>query len=306
MKDISRLGLGCMGMRLSNRESSLETIQLALKKGIKLFNTGEFYANGESEMVLGEGLRKIPRNQFYVSCKFGMLVKPGGGFYGIDVNPWNVRSHLAYSLARLGLDYIDLYQPIRLDESVPIEELMKALKEVVEEGFVKHIGLTNIDASTLRRACAIYPVHTVEVEYNLMNRAVEKDLFTAAKELGVNVLAYGALGHGLISEKILNRVSPFEVNDNENMIRQIESVKSLKNIASRKGTTITKLAIAWTLAKYPYVSTLVGTTNPQHLNEAIHALDIELSNDDIKEIERAFKDNGYTKDYRFKDGKAIN
>lgn len=149
MSEIKRLGLGCMGMNLSNKPRSIETIRCALVQGITLFDTGEFYGGGESELVLREALAGVPRDKYFLSVKFGVLSKPGGGIYGLDIKPFNVKAHLAYSMHRLGLDYIDLYQPARMDGTVPVEELMGALLECVKEG---SIGLTQIPAETLDRA----------------------------------------------------------------------------------------------------------------------------------------------------------
>lgn len=172
MVDMKRLGLGCMGMNLSNKDRSIETIHYALDHGVTLLNTGEFYGGGESEMVLREALLGVPRDKYFISVKFGVLPKPGGGIYGLDVKPWNVKAHLAYSLHRLGLDYVDLYEPARMDETIPVEELIGALEECVKGGYVRHIGLTQLSPENLERAAKVHTIHTFEANYSVINRAI--------------------------------------------------------------------------------------------------------------------------------------
>lgn len=311
MVNINRLGLGCMGMNRSNERRSIDTIRAALDAGITLFNTGEFYGAGESELVVGEALKGVPRDRYFLSVKFGVLPQPGGGIYGLDVKPFNVKAHLVYSLKRLGLDYVDLYQPARMDESVPVEELTAALADLVKEGYVRHIGLTQIGPETLRRANAVHPVHTAELEYSLAERGVEKETLETARGLGVNVLAFGALAHGLLSDRVLEDAArphiPTGMFAPENLPANRELVRALKKIAEEKETTVSNLALAWTFAKYPFVSSLIGTTSPAHLNESIEALKLDLTEEDVKRIERAFpaeqvKGAGM-RNFVFRDGK---
>jgi len=291
MAEISRLGLGTMGMSIvRNPENSIKTIHKALDEGITLFNTGEFYNASESELVVGQALKGIDRDKYFLSVKFGVLPSPEGGIYGLDVKPFNVKGHLTYSLRRLGLDYIDLYQPARQDTTVPVEELVGAIAEQVKAGYVKHIGLSMVDAETLRRACAVHPIHTVEMEYSLINRSIEKKLIDTAKELGVKVLAFGTVGHGLLTERALN--APANPNARGLLAPQFREqnlamVRKLKEIADEKGCNLSQLALAWSLAKYDNVQSLIGTTSPDHLQESIDALKINLSAEDIAAIETA-------------------
>lgn len=281
-----------MGMNRSNARRSVDTIRAALDAGITLFNTGEFYGAGESELVVGEALKGVPRDRYFLSVKFGVLPQPGGGIYGLDVRPFNVKAHLVYSLKRLGLDYVDLYQPARMDEAVPVEELTAALADLVKEGYVRHIGLTQIGPETLRRANAVHPIHTAELEYSLAERGVEKEMLETARGLGVHVLAFGALAHGLLSDRVLDDAArphiPTGMFAPENLPANRELVRALKKIAEEKETTVSNLALAWTFAKYPFVSSLVGTTSPAHLNESIEALKLDLTEEDVQRIERAF------------------
>ena len=292
MIELNRLGLGTMGMSIvRNPENSVKTIHAALDAGITLFNTGEFYNGSESELIVGQALKGINHDDYFLSVKFGVLPSPEGGIYGLDVKPHNVKGHLTYSLRRLGLDYIDLYQPARQDTTVPVEDLVGAIADQVQAGYVKHIGLSMVDAETLRRACAVHPIHTVEMEYSLVERGIEKELIAAAKELGVKVLAFGTVGHGLLRDDILTApakprrawgmMAPEHRENNLAMIRKV------KELADEKGVTLSQLALAWSLAKYDHVQSLIGTTNPAHLQAAIDALSIELSAEDIARIETA-------------------
>lgn len=313
MVSLDRLGLGTMGMSSArNPEDSIRTIRTALDEGITLFNTGEFYSAGESEMITGQALKGVDRDKYFLSVKFGVLPSPEGGIYGLDVRPYNVKSHLTYSLRRLGLDYIDLYQPARQDTEVPVEELVGSIADLVKAGYVKHIGLSEVDAETLRRAHKVHPIHTVEIEYSLSERKIEKELIETARELGVKILAYGTIGHGLFADRVLedgfhsaylerSYLSPANRETNMAMLR------GLKKIADEKGCTMAQLSLAWSLAKYPHVQSLVGTTNPNNLRSNIEALKIELTPEDITNIETVFDHTKVLgkgmRDYVFTDGK---
>ena len=304
--DIKRLGLGCMGMNLSNKDRSVETIHYALEQGITLLNTGEFYGGGESEMVLREALAGVPRDSYFLSVKFGVLPKPGGGIYGLDVKPFNVKAHLAYSMHRLGIDYIDLYQPARMDETVPIEELIGALEECVKEGYIGNIGLTQIPAQTLEKAAKVHSIHTVELDYSLANRRIETNgILETAKNNHIDVLAFGVLAHGLLSERAFSNTATGRPGlftpDNTCM------VYDLKVIADEKKTTIEKLAQAYIYAKHPDMSVLIGTTSKEHLQDSIDALSLELTSNDIQRIEEIFMPDKVQgigmRDFVFRDGR---
>ena len=313
MQQISRLGLGCMGMSRKNEENSIRTIHTAIDKGITLLNTGNFYNSGESEIVVGQALKSVPRNKYFLSVKFGVLFGPGGGIYGLDVNPFHIGAQLNYSLHRLGLEYVDLYQPARMDTAIPIEKIMEVLVGLKEKGFIRNIGLTEIDAETLRRAHKIHPVHTVELEYSLIGRDIEKDLIPTARELGVRILTFGSLGHGLLNDRTLegkaSGVMRSPMLSPENLPKNLPLVRELKEFATRKGVSLSQLMTAWTLAKLPDASTLIGTTSSEHLQENIDALALELSREDMNEIEEiAISHKVFGNDMRqliFKNGIAI-
>ena len=292
MTDIKRLGLGCMSMRRQNEEKSIRTIHAALDAGITLFNTGDFYGSGESELVVGKALKNVPRDKYFLSVKFGVLNKPNGQIYGLDVNPFNIKSHLAYSLHRLGLDYIDLYQPARMDLAYPVEEIIGAMADLVKEGYIRHIGLTQLDEENLRRARAVHPIHTVELRYSLAERGYETGMFPAARDIGANLLAFGVLAHGLLNDGILdgkaNTSLPIGFFSAENLPKNLELVRALQEFAKEKGTTVSRIALAWALAKNPDMAALVGTTSEAHLMDSVEALRLDLSTEDIAEIEKAF------------------
>lgn len=293
MIDKSRLGLGCMGMsNRRNPENSIKTIHTALDAGITLFNTGEFYSAGESEMIVGEAMRGVPRDNYFLSVKFGVLPQTGGGIYGLDNTPFHIKGHLAYSLSRLGLDYVDLYQPARMDTEIPVEEVVGEISRLVDAGYVRNIGLSMVDAETLRRACKVHPIHTIEMEYSLIDRSIEKELIATAKELGVKVLAFGTVGHGLFADNALDNI---ETNPRlsrgllapEHRDTNLPMLKAIKAIADEKRISLSQLTLAWSLSKYDHVQSLVGTTNPEHLQSAIDALNITLTDEDIARIEAA-------------------
>lgn len=287
MTNIKRLGLGCMGMNMSNIERSVETVRYALDHGVTLFNTGEFYGGGESEMVLREALKGVPRDSYFLSVKFGVLPLPGGGIYGLDVKPWNVRAYLAYSLHRLGLDYVDLYEPARMDESIPVEEIIGAIEECVDAGYVRHIGLTQLTPGNLERAVKVHPIHTVELAYSLANRSIERNgILDVARNNRMNILAFSVLQHGLLADTPSGSAAsgrPGIPQDEKDGI-----LSGLRKIAAEKCTTVENLLQAYVYEKNPDMSVLIGTTRKEHLQDSIDALSMELSADEIIRIENVF------------------
>lgn len=284
MTDISRLGLGCMGMNLSNKDRSIETIHYALDHGITMFNTGEFYGGGESEMVLREALEGIPRDQYFLSVKFGVLPQPKGGIYGLDVNPFHVKAHLAYSLHRLGVDYVDLYEPARMDEAVPVEDVMGALADCEREGYIRSIGLTQLSPDNLERAARVHPIRLLEMDYSLANRSIEENgIMDTARKNRIPMITFGVLCHGLLSENSPAWQSPMFPSDFRELL-----LGGLEKIAKEKDTTVEKLVQAYVYARNPDMSVLIGTTRKEHLQDAIDALSLELTPADIQQIEDVF------------------
>lgn len=288
MEISNKLGLGTMGMNFENKESSIKTIHKALEEGITIFNTGDFYQRGESQIVLGEALENVPRDKYFISLKFGVSFTPQGAF--LDVQPANIKGKLLNSLEKMKLDYVDLYQPARQDTEIQVEDIVKEIKALIDEGYVKHIGLSEVDADTLRRAHKIHPIHSVEVEYSLLNREIENELIQTAKELGVNVVVYGAVGHGVLTNKVFD-----ETMNNPMMSRGILAPQYKENnllvlnkfneIAKDLNLEMSELALSWTQTKYDNIITLIGTTKPNHLESSIKAINTKLSLDKVKEIE---------------------
>lgn len=297
-----------MGMNMSNKERSIETIHYALDNGITILNTGEFYGGGESEMVLREALAGIPRDRYFLSVKFGVLPQPGGGIYGLDVKPFNIKAHLAYSMHRLGLDYIDLYQPARMDESVPVEELIGVLSDLLKEGYIGNIGLTQLTPENLERAAKVHPIKMVELDYSLANRSIEQNgILEMARKNSIDLLAFGVLSHGVLSDAPVGNVAagrpgiPAELKE--------ELIAGIREIAGEKNTTVENLAQAYVYAKNPDMSILIGTTRKEHLKDSIDALSVALSAEDIKRIEAAFpaeKMQGMNmRNFIFRDGQIV-
>ncbi|MFW2491644.1 aldo/keto reductase [Clostridium chromiireducens] len=288
--ELYKIGLGCGGMiNTDNKAENIATIHEALDSGINHLNTADFYGSGKSEMVIGEALKGQKRDKAFISLKFGALVAPDGSMYGLDVRPLTIKNYITYSLKRLNVDYIDLFQPARIDLGIPVEETIGAISDLVKAGYVKHIGLTQVDADTLRKAHAVHPISFIESEYSLFNRSMEKEILPTARELGIGMVAFGSLAHGLLSgtwskEKSHAYVPLFF---KENIDKNLELVEALREIASEKQTTIPQLAIAWLLSKGDYIITLVGASRRSTLKDSLKATDVNLSADDILRIENA-------------------
>jgi aryl-alcohol dehydrogenase-like predicted oxidoreductase len=295
---VSALGLGCMGMSgmygPADRQESIATIHAALDAGITLLDTGDFYGMGHNEMLIGEALKIVPREQAIVSVKFGALRDPAGGWSGIDARPAAVKNFLAYSLQRLGLDYIDIYRPARLDPQVPIEETVGAIAEMVKAGHVRHIGLSEVGAATLRRAAAVHPICDLQIEYSLISRGIEDAILPATRRLGIGITAYGVLSRGLIgghwrkdgaAPDDFRRHSPrFQ---GTNVDANLALVEALRTVAEARGVSVAQAAIAWVAAQGDDIVPLVGARRRDRLAEALGALDVTLSPKDIAAIERA-------------------
>ena len=288
------LALGCMGMSgmygKSEDDESVATIHAALDQGVTLLDTGDFYGMGHNEILIGRAL-KGRREKVLLSVKFGALRTPDGRWTGFDGRPAAVKNFAAYSLTRLGVDHIDVYRPARLDPQVPIEDTIGAISELVKSGHVRSIGLSEVGMDTIRRAHAVHPICDLQIEYSLISRAPETDIFPALEELGIGVTAYGVLSRGLLSGSAPSGPGDFRSAlprfRGENLAQNQRVVEELRKIASEKGMNPSQLAIAWVLAKGSSIVPVIGARKRTQLSESLGALRFQLSEDDIARIEKA-------------------
>lgn len=288
------LALGCMGMSgmygAADEQESIATIHAAMERGITLLDTGDFYGHGHNEMLIGRAIRGR-RDEVLLSVKFGALRAPGGGWGGIDTRPIAIRNFLTYTLTRLGVDHIDIYRPARLDPAVPIEETVGTIAELVQAGYVRYVGLSEMGPATIRRANAVHPITDLQIEYSLVSRGPEAEIFPTLRELGIGATIYGVLSRGLLSGSrpvsagdIRNRMPRFST---ENLERNQRLIESLRAIAAEQGVTPSQLAIAWVLTKGDDLVPVIGARTRTQLTESLGALDVRLSDDDVRRLESA-------------------
>jgi aryl-alcohol dehydrogenase-like predicted oxidoreductase len=296
---VSRAGLGLMGMSgiygQADDQESIATIRAAIDAGITLLDTGDFYGMGHNELLLRDALRGngISRDHVFIQVKFGGQRDPSGAFVGHDASPAMVKSSLAYTLTRLGTEYVDLYQPARLDPDVPIEDTVGAVAEMIQAGYVRYLGLSEMGADTIRRAHAVHPVSELQIEYSLMSRGIETQILPVVRELGISVTAYGILSRGLLSSSTARLAgndprARFPRFRGENHARNLELLAALETIASQRNVTAAQLAIAWVASRGDDIIPLIGTKRRDRLAEALHAItDLTLSTDELAAIEAA-------------------
>ena len=293
------LGLGCMGMSdfygPADRAESLATIHAALDAGVELLDTGDYDGMGHNELRLAEAQREVPRERALISVKFGALRDPRGDWIGFDGRPEAVRNFAAYSLRRLGVDYIDVYRLGRVDPKVPIEETVGAIARLIEMGYVRQVGLSEAGPETIRRACAVHPVADLQIEYSLLSRGIEAEILPTCRAHGVAITAYGVLSRGLLSGHWSPARSAaagdFRAHlprfSGGNLERNLALVEALRTIAAAHGATVAQLAIAWVLARGDDIVPLVGARRRAQLVEALGALALELGREVQAAIERA-------------------
>jgi len=296
--EVSAIGLGCMAMSglygPADRTTAIATIHAAFDAGIDLLDTGDFYGMGHNELLIAEAVRGRPRDSYQLSVKFGAQRDPAGGWLGNDARPNAVKTFLAYTLQRLGTDHVDIYRPARLDPAVPIEDTVGALVECVEAGWVRHIGLSEVGAETLRRASAVHPICDLQIEYALTTRGIERAVLPACRELGIGVTAYGVFGRGLLTGgwqpgpqapgDFRPHTPRFQGEAGE---RNVAVAARLAEVAAGFGLSAGQLALGWVLAQGDDIVPLVGARRPERVAEAVAMLDAGLSAEQRAALEAA-------------------
>lgn len=287
---VSKLGLGCMRMSSvwggpqNDEAESIATIQMALDNGINFLNTGDFYGAGHNELVVGKAIRGR-RDDAFISVKFGAIFY-NGQWLGLDLRPIAIKNFINYSLTRLGIDTIDLYQPCRMDDSVPVEDVIGTVADLIKEGKVRHLGVSEITAVQLRKANSIYPVTALEIGYSLADRQIEHELLPTAKELGIGVVAFANTAEGLLTGEMKAPLaagdyhSHFSRFQGDNLIKNLEKVEVLKAMAQEKGATPTQLAIAWVNSQGEHIMPLVSMSRRSRLPENLQAMEITFTSEE--------------------------
>jgi aryl-alcohol dehydrogenase-like predicted oxidoreductase len=293
---VSSLGLGCMGMSAfygpADEAESVATIHEAIDHGITLLDTGDFYGMGHNELLLREALKGGRRERVFLQVKFGAQRDPKGVFVGFDARPAALKTALAYTLQRLGTDYIDLYQPARLDPNVPIEDTIGAIAEMVKAGYVRHIGLSEMGAQTIRRAHAVHPITELQIEYSLMSRGIEAEILPTLREIGIGVTAYGVLSRGILggTGKDGLHARDFRAHSprwqGENLQKNMELARALSSLARDLRATPVQLAIAWVLSRGKDIVPLIGSRTRAQLKDAMGALHLKLTDQQLDLIGR--------------------
>jgi aryl-alcohol dehydrogenase-like predicted oxidoreductase len=295
---VSKLGLGCMRMSpvwggpAKEEGESIATIQMALDNGINFLNTGDFYASGHNELLVGKAI-KGRRDDAFISVKFGAIFY-GSQWLGLDLRPIAIKNFINYSLTRLGIETIDLYQPCRLDNSVPIEDVIGTIADLIKEGKVRYLGVSEITAEQLRKANSIYPVSALEIGYSLADRQIEQELLPTAKELGIGVVAFANTAEGLLTGEMK---APLAADDHrnhftrfqgENLVNNLEKVEVLKKMAKGKGYTPAQLAIAWVNAQGDHIMPLVSMGSRSRLPENTQAMEIAFTPEEMNTLNNHF------------------
>jgi aryl-alcohol dehydrogenase-like predicted oxidoreductase len=295
--EVSEIGLGCMGMSdlygPADEPESVATIHAALDAGISLLDTGDYYGMGHNEMLISEAVKGRNREDIVISVKFGAMRDPMGAWIGLDGRPSAVMNSLAYSLKRLGTDYIDIYRIGRVDPNVPIEETTGAIADAIKKGYVRYVGLSEAGVDNIRRANSVHPICDLQIEYSLISRGIEEKILPVCRELGIGITAYGVLSRGLLSGHWSKdrELSKFDFRtmsprfDKDNLDQNLKLVEALRKIADAKGVTVAQIAIAWVLSRGGDIVPLVGSRKQTQLNEALGAENVQLSENDLKDIE---------------------
>jgi aryl-alcohol dehydrogenase-like predicted oxidoreductase len=301
--------LGCMGMGTggsygkSTDEEGIATIHAALERGVNLIDTGDFYGMGKNELLVAKALTGGQRDRAILSVKYGAQRGPDGAFLGFDTSPTATKAALAHSLTRLGVDYIDVYRPARLDPKVPIEDTIGAITDLIKAGYVRHISLSEVGVDTVRRAAKVHPIADLQIGYSLVSRGPEALIFPALVELGIAVTAYSVLGAGLLTGK-----KPTGAHDYRSHLPRFEGANGEKNqaigevigkLAAEKRVTSAQLAVAWVRAKGAALGVTVlptiGARTVQQLIDALAGMELELTAGDLAALEKAMPEAAGTR-----------
>ncbi|PZR26465.1 MAG: aldo/keto reductase [Citrobacter freundii] len=295
---VSKLGLGCMRMspiwggKGPDENESIATIHAALDNGINFLNTGDFYGAGHNEMLIGKAI-KDRRDQAFISVKFGAIFY-NGAWLGLDLRPIAIRNFINYSLNRLGIETIDLYQPCRMDNSVPVEDIIGTIADLIKEGKVRHLGVSEITVEQLRKANSVHPVTALEIGYSLADRQIETDLLPVAKELGIGVIAFANTAEGLLTGEMKAPLAEgsyqlhFPRFQGDNLVKNLEKVELLKTMAKDKGLTPTQLAIAWVNQQGEHIMPLVSMSRRSRLPENISAMQVQFTAEEMHALNTHF------------------
>ena len=297
--EVFPLGLGCMGMSgtygKTDDAESIRTIQAAIERGVTLIDTGDFYGMGHNEMLVGRAIEGR-RDKVQLSVKFGALRGPDGNFNGNDTRPVAVKNFIAYSLKRLGVEVIDIYRPARLDPSVPIEDTIGTIADLVKAGYVRHIGLSEVGVETIRRAHKVHPIVDLQIEYAIATRGPEAEIFPVLEELGISATLYGVFSRGLLTGSKPTEAGDWRAHQprfaGENGAKNEDSVKALQRFAHERGMMPGQVALAWVLARQPTLVPVVGAKTRAQLEDSLGALARPLSKEDLAALESVVKISG--------------
>ena len=275
------------------KQQTIKTLQTAIDRGVNFINTADFYGMGMNELHIGEAIKG--RREVFLSVKTGLLRDPKGRFIGLDCRPEAIKNFCAYSLTRLGVEVIDLYQPARVDPNVPIEETVGAIKDLIQEGKVRFLGLSEANADQLKRAYAVHPVSALEIEFSLTTRFIENEILPTARQLGVSVVPYSVLSYGLLSGSTTAPLSDgdyrktFPRFQSENLVYNLKVIDILKEMAVQKGTSVGSLALAWVFQQGEDIIPIVGMSRPERVEDNLKALEIEFTSTEMNLLNETFK-----------------